>query len=36
MNSSNSSENIDTRILPDPGRILAHEKNPKKHKTLKT
>jgi hypothetical protein len=30
MNSYNSSENIDTRILPDPGRILAQEK------TLKT
>jgi hypothetical protein len=32
MNSSNSSENIDTRILPDPGRILAQEEN---IKTLK-
>jgi hypothetical protein len=32
MNSSNRSENIDARILPDPGRILAQEKT---IKTLK-
>jgi hypothetical protein len=34
MNSSNSSENIDTRILPDPNRILAQENN-KNPETLK-
>jgi hypothetical protein len=30
MSSFNSSENIDTRIVPDPGKILAQGK------TLKT
>jgi hypothetical protein len=35
MNSSNNSENIDTIILPDPGRILAQEKTLKNLETSK-